>query len=38
MIKNAELYPESRLKELQDLTGIPYQEIKKDMAYELGLI
>ena len=60
MIKNAELYPESRLKELQDLTGIPYQQIKqdifslidnntdlskepfsklkKDMAYELGLI
>ena len=31
MIKNAELYPESRLKELQDLTGIPYQEIKKDI-------
>jgi len=60
MIKNAELYPESRLKELQNLTGILYQEIKKDifklmddevdlskepfsklkrdMAYELGLI
>ena len=60
MIKNAELYPESRLKELQDLTGIPYQQIKqdifslidedadlskepfsklkRDMAYELGLI
>jgi len=31
MIKNAELYPESRLKEFQDLTGIPYQEIKKDI-------
>ncbi|CAA6807194.1 MAG: Unknown protein [uncultured Sulfurovum sp.] len=31
MIKNAELYPESRLKELQELTGIPYQEIKKDI-------
>jgi hypothetical protein len=31
MIQNAELYPESRLKELQDLTGIPYQEIKKDI-------
>jgi len=31
MITNAELYPESRLKELQDLTGIPYQEIKKDI-------
>ena len=30
MIQNAELYPESRLKEIQDLTGIPYQEIKKD--------
>ncbi len=60
MIKNAELYPESRLKELQDLTGIPYQQIKqdifsliddnadlykepfsklkRDMAFELGLI
>ena len=60
MIKNAELYPESRLKELQDLTGIPYQQIKqdifsliddnadlskepfsklkRDMAYELGLV
>ncbi len=31
MIKNAELYPDSRLKELQDLTGIPYQQIKKDI-------
>jgi hypothetical protein len=31
MIQNAERYPESRLKELQDLTGIPYQEIKKDI-------
>ena len=31
MIEKAELYPESRLKELQDLTGIPYQEIKKDI-------
>jgi hypothetical protein len=31
MIKNVELYPESRLKELQELTGIPYQEIKKDI-------
>ena len=31
MIQNAELYPENRLKELQDLTGIPYQEIKKDI-------
>jgi len=29
--KNTELYPESRLKELQDLTGIPYQKIKKDI-------
>ena len=27
--KNIELYPESILKELQDLTGIPYQQIKK---------
>ena len=31
MIKNTKLYPESRLKELQDLTDIPYQEIKKDI-------
>ena len=31
MMQNAELYPESRLKELQDLTGIPYQQIKKDI-------
>jgi len=31
MIKKAELYPESRLKELQDLTGINYQQIKKDI-------
>jgi hypothetical protein len=31
MIQNTELYPESRLKELQNLTGIPYQEIKKDI-------
>jgi len=31
MIKNAKLYPQSRLKELQNLTGIPYQEIKKDI-------
>ena len=31
MIKNTELYPESRLKELQDLTGIPYQQIKQDI-------
>jgi len=36
MIKNAELYPESRLKELQDLTGIPYQEIKKDIFKLIG--
>jgi len=31
MITKAELYPESRLKELQDLTGIPFQQIKKDI-------
>lgn len=31
MLQNAELYLESRLKELQELTGIPYQEIKKDI-------
>ncbi|MCK9373758.1 MAG: hypothetical protein M0P91_11205 [Sulfuricurvum sp.] len=31
MIQNAELYPESRLKELQNLTGIPFQQIKKDI-------
>lgn len=31
MIKNTELYPDSRLKELQDLTGIPYQQIKQDI-------
>ncbi len=31
MMRNAQLYPESRLKELQDLTGIPYQQIKKDI-------
>lgn len=31
MIQKAELYPESRLKELQDLTGIPFQQIKKDL-------
>ena len=31
MIHNAELYPESRLKELQELTAIPYQQIKKDI-------
>ena len=29
-------YPESRLKELQDLTGIPYQEIKKDIFKLIG--
>ncbi len=29
MIQRAELYPESRLKELQNLTGIPFQQIKK---------
>ena len=33
MMKNAELYPESRLKELQDLTGIPYQQIKKEIFH-----
>ena len=31
MIEKAELYPESRLKELQNLTGIPFQQIKKDI-------
>jgi len=31
MIEKAEHYPESRLKELQDLTGIPFQQIKKDI-------
>jgi hypothetical protein len=31
MIEKAELYPESRLKELQDLTDIPFQQIKKDI-------
>jgi len=31
MIIKAELYPQSRLKELQDLTGIPFQQIKKDI-------
>ena len=31
MIAKAELYPESRLKELQNLTGIPFQQIKKDI-------
>ena len=31
MIQKAELYPESRLKELQELTGIPFQQIKKDI-------
>ena len=36
MIKNTKLYPESRLKELQDLTGIPYQEIKKDIFKLIG--
>ena len=29
-------YPESRIKELQDLTGIPYQEIKKDIFKLIG--
>jgi hypothetical protein len=31
MITKAEQYPESRLKELQNLTGIPFQQIKKDI-------
>ena len=31
MIQKAELYPDSRLKELENLTGIPYQQIKKDI-------
>ena len=31
IIQKAEFYPESRLKELQDLTDIPYQQIKKDI-------
>lgn len=31
MITKAERYPESRLKELQSLTGIPFQQIKKDI-------
>lgn len=31
MITKAELYPQSRLKELQYLTGIPFQQIKKDI-------
>lgn len=31
MIQKAELYPDSRLKELQNLTGIPFQQIKKDI-------
>jgi len=31
MMHNAQLYPQSRLKELQNLTGIPYQQIKKDI-------
>ena len=31
MIEKAELYPESRLKELENLTGIPFQQIKKDI-------
>jgi hypothetical protein len=31
MMQNAQLYPDSRLKELQDLTGIPFQQIKKDI-------
>ena len=31
MIQKVELYPDTRLKELQNLTGIPYQQIKKDI-------
>jgi len=31
MMHNAQLYPQSRLKELQDLTGVPFQQIKKDI-------
>lgn len=31
MIEKAKLYPESRLKELENLTGIPFQQIKKDI-------
>ena len=31
MIQKAELYPESRLKELENLTGIPFHQIKKDI-------
>lgn len=31
MITKAELYPETRLKELESLTGIPFQQIKKDI-------
>ncbi len=31
MLTKAEQYPDSRLKELQNLTGIPYQQIKKDI-------
>ena len=31
MIQKAELYPDSRLKELKNLTGIPLQQIKKDI-------
>ncbi|MDN5082129.1 hypothetical protein O8C81_05165 [Aliarcobacter butzleri] len=31
MIQKAELYPQSRLKELENLTAIPFQQIKKDI-------
>ncbi|MFX4284882.1 hypothetical protein ACOL3A_10015 [Aliarcobacter butzleri] len=31
MIQKAELYPQSRLKELENLTSIPFQQIKKDI-------
>ena len=31
MMQNIDRYPESRLKELQEFTSIPYQQIKKDI-------
>ncbi len=36
MIENAKLYPESRLKELEKLTRVPYQEIKRDIFKLIG--
>ena len=36
IIKNAEFYQESQLKELHDLIGIPYQEIEKDILKLIG--